>query len=359
VLRFVARTLLVLVLVEGAASLVVVGGRALLLAQRPLAERAHTQYDPEIGWVARPDLRLPDLYGPGVGLSTDARGFRGGRATAEAIPPGRLRVVCSGDSFTLGYGVDDAHTFCARLESLEPRFETVNLGQGGYGVDQSYLWYRRHAPALAHSLHLVAFIHEDFARMREASFLGYGKPVLRLREGRLAVENVPVPRAAFRLPWLAQNARLLTDLRSVTLARAALRRFAAPEPSGPADTDLPALALAVFESLRELAAERGAALVLVYLPTREDREAGPADAWRAELARALAERGFDLLDLIPEFRELPREIHETLFIPAGRIGHPYAAGHYTEAGNAQVAGLLHERLRALPEVARRLRSAGG
>ena len=42
-----------------------------------------------------------------------------------------------------GVGNDDV--WCKLLESIDNRIETVNLGQGGYGVDQAYLWYKRNS----------------------------------------------------------------------------------------------------------------------------------------------------------------------------------------------------------------------
>ena len=132
------------------------------------------------------------------------------------------RIVCSGDSFTLGYGVDDEQTWCARLEAREPRFETINMGQGGYGIDQAYLWYRRDAAMLDHHVQVFAFISADFGRLLSDRFQGYGKPVLRMKQGALVLENTPVPRAAFALPWLAEHRAAFDELRSLALLRRGL-----------------------------------------------------------------------------------------------------------------------------------------
>ena len=63
-------------------------------------------------------------------------------------------------------------------QSLDPRLETLNMGQGGYGVDQAYLWYKRDAAKFEHQVHLLAFITDDFVRMQSDRFRGYGKPVI-------------------------------------------------------------------------------------------------------------------------------------------------------------------------------------
>jgi hypothetical protein len=120
---------LILVVVEGFASYML-AVRDIMTAY-PLAERRHTKYDPELGWVNEASVHIPDMYGPGIYLRTNSEGFRNNHDFDTAVPNGKYRIVCSGDSFTLGYGVDNDHTWCHRLTALDPRLETVNMGQGG------------------------------------------------------------------------------------------------------------------------------------------------------------------------------------------------------------------------------------
>src|SRR5688500_474604 len=169
---FIVTGALLLVL-EGASSVLLVGYD--LVADDGVSERAHSAYDPELGWVSRPNVRLPNFYGKGRTFSTNASGFRSARDVSLDVPAGRVRVICSGDSFTMGYGVGDAQTWCHRLQAIDTRLETVNMGMGGYGVDQSYLWYRRDGITLDHDIHVFAFITSDFHRMQSTRFLGYAK----------------------------------------------------------------------------------------------------------------------------------------------------------------------------------------
>ena len=67
------------------------------------------------------------------------------------------KKISSGDSFTLGYGVNNEETWPTAFSKLDERFETINMGQGGYGVDQSYLWYKRDGLEFDHQIHLFAF----------------------------------------------------------------------------------------------------------------------------------------------------------------------------------------------------------
>ena len=173
-LVFALRCVFVFVVLEGTASLLSFALSLPDRIERPIAERLHTRYDAELGWIHIPGWHMADFYGPGSDLSINAQGFRDTADTPLAATPGLIRAICSGDSFTLGYGVGNAETWCAQLEVLEPRLETINMGQGGYGIDQSYLWYARDAAPLEHQLHLFGFIREDFGRIQSSEFLHYG-----------------------------------------------------------------------------------------------------------------------------------------------------------------------------------------
>jgi hypothetical protein len=345
-MAFLGRVLLVFCVVEGIASLARVSALLAARAERPLAERAHTEYDPELGWVNRPKVSLPDLYGPGASLHTNAQRFRGKREVTRDAPPGRMRAICSGDSFALGYGVDDDATWCHQVEALEPRLETVNMEQGGYGIDQSYLWFRRDGAALEHHVHLFTFIVEDFARMGVTSFFGYGKPRLRLDGDTLAVDNVPVPRAAYLIPWLAQNAQLVDELRSVQILRGIARRTGVGAPAARAsDADIARLAAAVFAELAKLHRDAGHRLVLVYLPMREEHRDDSTAALRAFVAREAQRQGVPFLDGVTALREVAPNDVPALYLADAAIQYPAAAGHYTVCGNRWIAQWLLDVLR--------------
>jgi hypothetical protein len=336
--------LALLILLAGAAAVEGPRGLAAFVGRlhRPVAERSHTEYDPLLGWVNRASVRAADLYGPGRSLRTNAQRFRADRDYPAAAPAGKVRVVCSGDSFTLGYGVGDADPWCRRLEQLDPRIETVNMGQGGYGIDQAYLWYLRDGAALEQQVHLFCFTAPDFARMEQSTFLGYGKPVLRLRGETLEVGNTPVPRRGFWVPWLTENLAAFQELRAARLLRGLFGGREAPGGDAVAGTPGFELALAVFEKLRALHRARGSELLLVYLPSTWDDPA-PAHVveLRERLARELGARGFAFVDLADALYRLPPELRSDLYFPRDT---PFQ-GHYTPKGNDVVARLL---LRDLP-----------
>src|SRR5262245_16084642 len=104
---------LILVVVEGSASYILPVRN--LITTYSHAERRHTKYDPDIGWVNEASVHIADMYGPGVYLRTNSQGFRNNHDFDPAVPNGKYRIICSGDSFTLGYGVDNDHTWCQLL----------------------------------------------------------------------------------------------------------------------------------------------------------------------------------------------------------------------------------------------------
>ena len=210
-------TIVLLLLVEGAASWA--------LAVRATAFRdageLHTRYDSLLGWSSTPGKVVANAFGPGVDIRINSGGFRGEEVTAES-PQGRVRIVCSGDSFTFGEGVGNGEDWCHVMSELSESVEVVNMGQPGYGVDQAYLWYLRDGVALDPDLHLLAFVSGDFTRMRSPLRYGSGKPVLQVSGDSLGTRNVPVPYARHAIGRLIEKA----ELRSVRLGSGLLTRIA-------------------------------------------------------------------------------------------------------------------------------------
>jgi hypothetical protein len=315
--------------------------------ERTIAERQHTTYDRELGWVNIPNVDIPDMYGPGVFLTTNRQGFRGRREFEREAPPAKRRVICSGNSVTFGYGVDDDHTWCALLESLDVRLETVNMGQGGYGADQAYLWYKREGGSVRHHVHLFAPITEDFRRMERDTFLGYGKPRLELENGELSVKNVPVPMRSYIWPWVTESIEHLGSLRTAVAIRRLHRRFTGmPSDSGSAiqkdsSQRTAALVYKVLEDLKRLNAQRSSELVLIYLPTLYDPPAA-LEFWSAALAQHTSTLEIPFVNLVEAFKHLPDDEAEQLYLPD--------RGHFNARGNEYVAKLIHRRLKSIPRV---------
>jgi hypothetical protein len=345
-------------LIEGLASTAFVVHETFL--HKSVAESFHTQYDEEIGWINKPAVLIEDLYGKGKHVRTNSQRFRNDKDFDEKVDPNKIRIVCSGDSFTFGYGVGNDHAWCQLLSSMDAGIETVNMGQGGYGVDQAYLWYRRHNDKIEHDIHLFAFITEDFRRMERNNHLGYGKPVLEVRDGVLTTKNVPVPRRGFYVPWLTQVLEGLRKLNSYRLLSGLYERTmswrAGNNPHGNDDQKSAVPALKVFDELARINRDQKSILVLVYLPIEGDYLRSSSDSWRRLISTHAAKEKILYMDLIQEFRTLSPEQVRTMFIGRGVLDYCFAEGHYTEAGNAYIAKALHRKLLSGPEIIAKRRS---
>jgi len=340
-LKIVAGFLLGWVLLEGAASITYFSAR--IWRDRSTGDRTHTRFDQDLGWTNVPNAFLPDLYGPGLYVRINGQGFRANHDFTIHVPAGKRRVICSGDSFTFGYGVDNDHTWCDQLARFDPALETVNMGQGGYGIDQAFLWYRRDGLKLDHDVQLFAFITQDFQRALSDSFIGNPKPHLILRNGKLEIGNLPLPKRNLLLSWLAGHSGHLQNLASVRLLSAIASHLRASA-SAVDESTARSIASAIFHELAELHRQRGSRLVLVYLPTREDYDGGASEAWRGFVASAAKSEDVTLIDLFDDFRHLDPKTAEDLFIGPDQIRYFAAAGHFSLRGNEWVAKEIARRL---------------
>ncbi|RMD83362.1 MAG: hypothetical protein D6815_06790 [Candidatus Dadabacteria bacterium] len=341
---------LLLLILEGAAAYFLVLKE--VVKSQFVAEHRHTTYDPELGWVNEPNLYIPNMYKPGGYLRINAQGFRNNEDFSERIPPGKKRIICCGDSFTLGYGVDNDHTWCELLRSHDRELETVNMGQGGYGLGQMYLWYRRDAAALEHDLLIVAVITEDFSRMMENSFFGYAKPRFDIEDGRLVLRNVPVPRRGYFIPWFnvayAESRRRLNTFHLIDWIahKTGIRPYwSASASSNSTPEKRRRLIYMLLGEMKRLSDERSSRMVLVYLPQLGELSPhGPPDLAKVT-ARAAEQTGIVFVNLLSEFRKLPYDRAAELFIKEGELRYTGAGGHFNEEGNRVVADLLWQALK--------------
>lgn len=348
----VAVTILLFALIEGFSSLTLIAYHATKnITQSWLL---HTRYDSQLGWEPVPNVFLPDIYGKGVYVRTNSRGFRNNREFPIAKPSGKIRIICSGDSFTFGMSVDNDHTWCQELANRDARIETINMGQIGYGIDQAYLLYLRDGAALEHDVHILAFIARDLPRMGRPEHLGYGKPTLHVDNGRLAVRDTPVPRLMLRRR-LAEFA----NLSSVQLLRKMGGKLGLAEPrEDPAlEAETRRVALKIFGELNQLHKSRSRLFMVVYLPWAEDYAPDPIQDERREfLRRQITGAGIAYADLTGAFRKLDRHAMEDLFVREKR---PWPEigwwGHYSVEGNRFAVSEISRQLMANEYFSRRIR----
>jgi hypothetical protein len=347
--------ILCFLVLEGLSSTLIFGGKLVRQSKSSRAFAYHTQYDKDLGWVNIANYYKKDFYDPGIYVKTNSKGFRSDKEFDTQVPAGKLRIVCLGDSMTFGAGVDNDHTWCEQLASLDPRLETVNMGEAGYGVDQMYLWYLRDGVELNHNVQIFAFIGDDFRRMRLTNANGYEKPVLKMETGKLVAHNIPVPRVSGLRRWIMENPDLIFQLRLVQLMQAAMETVL---PSSKQPTEMQRLVVAkMIDTLLMINKQKGSVLVLLYLPIKNEyaREES-SQPWRSIVREEASQRGVPFIDLVDELQKVPKQAMEALFIPRGSQYYASTAGHYSENGNEFVARELYSRLTNVPEIAQELSS---
>ncbi|MCB9879376.1 MAG: hypothetical protein H6835_17410 [Planctomycetes bacterium] len=306
-------------------------------APLPFKEVNHCEYDPELGWRHANNRHVKDLYGPGIDLQTNGQHMRGRSDYPLDDDDQRYRILCLGDSFTMGYGVGDDDTFPALMAQQNERVETINMGLGGYGIDQCYLWHERDGGEFDVDALLFSFIIGDFYRMLPfGNVADMGKPQLELIDGEPVAINTPVfnlveaPGVGTRLKRLWEHSELSSLLPKTLAAPSAAPATIAEQPFAP-------LALRIFERMRDQAKARDQLFVLALLPVFEEVAADRlplVDDW---LLPALKERGIPLLDLRPAFKRIPKD---------ELLAH-FALGHYSRRGNLVAAKALLEGIRKL------------
>jgi hypothetical protein len=331
---------LLFVMLEGASSLLFVTHE--IMSTPTVPERSHVEHDRLLGWVNLPNVHLADFYGEGRDVRTNGQRFRNSEDFTRSVPPGRVRIVCSGDSFTFGYGVDDEQAWCQHLVALDPRLQTVNMGLGGYGVDQAYLWYMRDGLQFEHQLHLFVFLTDDFRRMRSDRFMGYGKPLLTVQGDSIAVANLPVPETSWFIRRRALHGETIARLSIVRLSRKLLGlddAAAAAERTGAQDAAVRDVVARIFEDLRRANEAKNSRIVLVYLPGAWDYKPDPqTDDWRRYVREEAARQGILLLDLVEEIRGVRPTQVDDLYAPNR---------HFSAAGNFWAAEVLYRELKPL------------
>lgn len=294
-------------------------------------------------------------------------GARDEREFAKGVPEGKFRVLAFGDSYAAGEQLPQWETWTRRLEERGDSLEVINFGSPGFGMGQSYRFFLRIREKLDCDLALMNFV--PFADLyRDVNVLRYlpnrwhsYKPLARyvVEDGELRLVRSPYRDLAdmlaknpdgpseelldhlerydpFFLREYYENSLLLRCsvfyrlFRSHQYQKEKGAVFAAVHRP---DSEAMRVSLAIFEAMNEAAGKDGAELMVVLHPAEYGAAAyregkGFHDNWDG-ISRALEDRPYRFLDLMPFFLELPESE-----IDAGIDGTHYGpklAEHVAEA----------------------------
>ena len=291
-------------------------------------------------------------------LRTNSIGMRSDREYSQTRPPGGHRLLCLGDSYTAGDGVDNKVRFSDCLEADHSKLEVMNFGLPGSGTDQQLLIFESLARSFDADAVMLAFGVEDIQRnmtdiwpyrQRGSNAVWYmAKPYFKFEEGSLVLHNQPVPNvrlskgdamkhreSAHFLRWMdikvtaprwAQQQSLLKML-SVSL----MNPYSG---YGSEDNHEWKLMRAILDRLiREVA---DIPLFITPLPDLHHSVMGltPTYMCRLENLRDSAKSVF-VLDILPDFKALPSHERKKCFM---------SDGHYSPLGHRVVTQAVSRAL---------------
>lgn len=139
------------------------------------------QFDPKIGWVKRPDASTTRKTKEfEVTFEINSLGLRDDPMESPQKPEGVYRVVCLGDSFTLGFSVAREDLFVDQLESVwnaqGRNVDVINTGTEGYSTDQEAVWMLENGDAYQPDLVLLFPYDNDLYWNGQEAYFGKPKP---------------------------------------------------------------------------------------------------------------------------------------------------------------------------------------
>ena len=264
----------------------------------------------------------------------NARGYRD-LERAIPKPPGVRRIVCLGDSFTWGVGVlfDDA--WPQRVERLLAReggrWEAVNLAEPGLNTAQEASKLAGEGFAYEPDVVVLAYVLNDSedanaAEARRAADWLEERHAAASAPRSLLDETALVPLVRGRIRATVENRRRIADFHAM---------YAESYPGWAAGRK-------ALRTIGGLCRARGVPLVVAVFPLFGNPldESYPFASEHAKVARAAAEAGARVLDLLPQYRGLDWRL---LVVDGADDEHPNEIAHRIAA-----QAIAHEVAEVLP-----------
>jgi hypothetical protein len=298
-------------------------------------------FDDELGWVPKQDVHPnKNFWGEGETVTVLQDGIRS-NGRGEVWDGSGNPILAVGDSFTFGDEVSDWETWPANLENLSGR-RVINAGVFGYGIDQAFLRARSLLNRYRFSTVIFSFVQEDVRRCQWSQRGVTGKPYFDFRDGRLTLENVPVPAPSSS----SEENPLLIALEHSRLVHAVMKRL-----SGEwwqfgsiqvlSDKGGEEVACALLHELEGLSKSRGFDLIVLAQYQKHEIPL-QSTAIAQGVVRCLTDPATRILDLKTALSKLSPEVLSSYY---GPFTPPQHWAHMTAEGNEFVA---REILKVLP-----------
>lgn len=285
-------------------------------------------FDPRLGW----DYEI------------DSQRIRGDKVYSKAKPVGKFRILMLGDSYTYGNEVQDDENFPYYMERILPNVEVLNMGAGGYGMDQMVLKYKHHGKAYHPDLVIVGLFVGDFERA-SVGFFAFAKPKFIFNEssGAFHLKNVPVPEPGQMYVAIREEARPVSYI--WTLIQKARLKFPAMKLQLVTQwyAQMSRLTEYLFSNLKSDVEAQGGRLAVVQIPAGERFLEPPFKTHgRSANFKVISDLGIPVIHLEQQFlNQYGRKKVEKEFYIHRANG---KLGHLSPPGNRAAAEIIARHL---------------
>ena len=334
------RSNLLLLIVSSCVGLVSAEGLARLLIPVRNVGRSFSIYDPFLGKIHKKKFttkrRCPEFI---MTFTSNSEGFRGPERVHGFLDNG-LTVLCVGDSYTEGYGVNDGEDFPSLLrerlgnEFGRQRFDIINAGVGDTGTGRAVRFLREWKADAAHPVILVHQfspndyrdnLHEGIFSLSPAGDLVETTgdlPASRIRKLQGVIEGIP---------GLAESYLFSAALESWKPWN---RWRKAPEAGGEmTDGDGEMLTYRLLSELLRIAETRKWRVILIEFGLKRRQ---------SEEIEALGSKGGATVLRIPSKAERP-DLYYSQDAHWNKRGHAYVAAHVLIPVRKEIEGALSLR----------------
>jgi hypothetical protein len=282
-------------------------------------------FDAELGWIPKHQTHNP--WGTAVTILEDGTRSNG----SEEVPNLNGDILAVGDSYTFGDQVSDWETWPAQLEHLSGR-RVINGGVFGYGIDQAFLRARQLLGRYRVNTLIFSFTPDDIHRCQLSEKTFTSKPYFDLSDGRLKLENVPVPP-----PARPKESKALIALEHSVLVHEVMQRlfprwWAIREVQVHNKEKGTEIACELLHKLENLTQTSGTELIILAEYTRQDIFLDSVSMANEKVLSCLTAPATRILDLKPALLELSAQ-------DPSRYNRLYKGGegHMSAEGNRFVA----------------------
>ena len=182
-------------------------------ADTPEPTARYMEYHPLLGWQKKPNTQV--THNTSEYTTTErinSQSIRGPEYP-YAKPPNQYRILIIGDSFAEATGIPFDRHFAQLLKSELNKtaiqtaaedtiaYQIITAGTSGYSTDQELLFFQQEGKKYQPDLTVLLFCYNDIWYNSQPMTYHIGdpkprKPLFELRDGKLHLTNVPVPRVA-------------------------------------------------------------------------------------------------------------------------------------------------------------------